>query len=113
MNCRNIFMKKVSVVLVHDMKNIPSLICLGLTVQYKENVKLHVTLINTKYRNETNENLRKKRWVKRQPFDASNIMAKYKDYHFGECNFDSVHLSLISSIGEDGFYVPLHVVKLT
>lgn len=78
-------------------------------MQYKDNVKLHVTLINTKYRK---NNATTKKWVKRQPFDARSIIAKYKDYHFGECNFDAVHLSLKSDKGEDGFYKPLHVVRM-
>lgn len=81
-------------------------------MQYKENVKLHVTLINTKYRKTADDTtIKKKKWPKRIPFDARKIMEKYKDYHFGECDFDSVHLSLISSKGEDGFYKPLYIIK--
>lgn len=84
--------------------------------KYQDNVKLHVTLINTKYRkppsNQTSPEKRRKKWAKRESFDARSIMEKYKNYHFGECNFDAIHLSLITSKGEDGFYKPLSIIKV-
>lgn len=87
---------------------------LGLVKKPEDNVKLHCTLINTKYRKSSNQASPKKKskWPKRQSFDARSIMEKYKDHNFGMCNFDSIHLSLISSKGEDGFYKPLSIVKL-
>lgn len=77
---------------------------------------MHVTLINTKYRKpsaETSPVKKKSRWqMRKQTFDARSIMEKYKDYYFGESVFDSVHLSYISSRGEDGFYKPLSIIRL-
>ncbi|KAJ8916247.1 hypothetical protein NQ315_016387 [Exocentrus adspersus] len=85
----------------------------GLVLRHTDNVKLHMTLINTKYRKESdNPSPSRKRWVKRVSFDASSIMEKYKDFVFGESDFDSIHLSLISSKGEDGFYKPLSIIKI-
>ncbi|KAF2884275.1 hypothetical protein ILUMI_21896 [Ignelater luminosus] len=88
----------------------------GLVRQYQDNVKLHVTLINTKYRKssaETSPVKKRSKWqMKKQTFDARSIMEKYKDYYFGESVFDSVHLSYISSKGEDGFYKPLSIIKV-
>lgn len=81
-----------------------------MAVQYKDRVKLHVTLMNTKYRNSKPD--RRKRWVKREPFDAGGILERYKDFYFGKSLFDSVHLSYMSSIGDDGFYKPLSVIKV-
>ncbi|KAK4879745.1 hypothetical protein RN001_007891 [Aquatica leii] len=85
----------------------------GLVIQYKETVKLHVTLINTRYRRSSAQNTPKKVRVyyKKQPFNAMSIMNKYKDFCFGESVFDSLHLSCMSSVGEDGFYVPLSIIR--
>lgn len=77
----------------------------------KENVKLHVTLINTKYR-KVPQTSGKRSWKdKKIPFNATSIIEKYKDFYFGEVILDQIHLSLISSKGEDGFYKPLSVIK--
>lgn len=92
------------------------LLATGFLKQYNENVKLHVTLMNTKYRKSSNPSSPEKRkpyWrMRRQPFDARTIMEKYKDYYFGESKFDSLHISYMSSVGEDGFYKSLSSIKL-
>lgn len=69
--------------------------------------------MNTKYRKPLNETSSKKKykWQKRQSFDARSIIEKYKDHNFGVCNFDSIHLSLMTSKGEDGYYKPLSILK--
>ncbi|XP_044268006.1 activating signal cointegrator 1 complex subunit 1-like [Tribolium madens] len=81
----------------------------GLVRTYQDNVKLHMTLINTKYRKESGTP-KKRRWVKKQNFDASTIIEKYKEFYFGECALDSIHLSLMSTVGDDGFYQPLSII---
>ncbi|EFA03384.1 activating signal cointegrator 1 complex subunit 1 [Tribolium castaneum] len=89
----------------------------GLVRTYQDNVKLHMTLINTKYRKESGSpkkelgTPKKKRWVKKQSFDATTIMEKYKDFYFGECPLDAIHLSLMGSVGDDGFYQPISIIK--
>lgn len=88
----------------------------GFVRKYEANVKLHVTLMNTKYRKEDSSSespKKKKKWVKRKPFDATRIMEQYKDFHFGLCDFNSIHLSLISSKGEDGFYKPISTINFS
>ncbi|XP_045471368.1 activating signal cointegrator 1 complex subunit 1-like isoform X2 [Harmonia axyridis] len=82
----------------------------GLCKEYSENVKLHMTLMNTKYRKKKGGT--PKRWVKREPFDATEIMKQYKDYHFGDAVFDTIHLSLMTTQGEDGFYKSIASIKL-
>ncbi|XP_066153593.1 activating signal cointegrator 1 complex subunit 1-like [Euwallacea fornicatus] len=80
----------------------------GLVKNWKENVKVHMTVINTKYRKERKLPRRRRR----QSFNATKILEKFKDYSFGQCDFDSLHLSDIMLKGKDGFYKPLAVVKL-
>lgn len=82
----------------------------GLVRKYQDNVKLHMTLINTKYR-KIPDSPKKKRWGKRQSVDATKIMEKYKDFYFGECDLNSIHLSLIGSVGSDGFYEPISIIN--
>ncbi|XP_060517084.1 activating signal cointegrator 1 complex subunit 1-like [Cylas formicarius] len=81
----------------------------GLNKEYQENVKLHMTIMNTKYRKVSGSPKRK---CRRLSFDATKIIEKYKDYTFGQCNFDSIHLSHITSKGDDGFYKPVKIIKL-
>ncbi|KAK5646317.1 hypothetical protein RI129_004781 [Pyrocoelia pectoralis] len=85
----------------------------GLVIQYTDNVKLHVTLMNTKYRKASTPSTPKKsKWHwKKQSFDARSILDKYKDFYFGEKILDSIHLSYMSSKGEDGFYKPLSIIR--
>lgn len=82
----------------------------GFVRQYQENVKIHITLMNTKYRKTES---RKRKWKdKRKPFDARIIMEKYKDYHFGECALKEIHLSWIAKVDDNGFYKPLSVITM-
>uniref|UniRef100_A0A6P7G360 Activating signal cointegrator 1 complex subunit 1-like isoform X2 n=1 Tax=Diabrotica virgifera virgifera TaxID=50390 RepID=A0A6P7G360_DIAVI len=82
----------------------------GLLKKHQENIKLHMTLINTKYRTEPGSPRR--RWVKRKSIDARKIMEKYKDYEFGQCDLTSIHIANISTLGKDGFYEVLGSVEL-
>ncbi|XP_049822818.1 activating signal cointegrator 1 complex subunit 1-like isoform X2 [Aethina tumida] len=84
----------------------------GLLKSYSNPVKLHMTVINTKYRQGTPKKGYNRKWQKRIPFDATKIMDKYKDFYFGECIFDSVYLCLISTKGDDGFYKPIHAIHI-
>ncbi|XP_044751565.1 activating signal cointegrator 1 complex subunit 1-like [Coccinella septempunctata] len=83
----------------------------GLCREYSENVKLHVTLMNTKYRKKAVGSPRKKLF-KRETFDATQIMEHFKDYYFGVAAFNTIHLSLMSSVGKDGFYESLGTVQI-
>ncbi|XP_050300152.1 uncharacterized protein LOC126738756 [Anthonomus grandis grandis] len=81
----------------------------GLARKHQENVKIHMTIINTKYRKNVEGPKSKRR---RQSIDATKILELFKHYDFGECDFDSIHLSNMTLKGEDGFYKPLAVIKV-
>ncbi|XP_028162825.1 activating signal cointegrator 1 complex subunit 1 [Ostrinia furnacalis] len=83
----------------------------------RDNVKLHVTLINSKYRSRAaqggEDSLSSTSRNSRQPrvtFDGSEILRKYADYDFGVIEFKEIHLSQRHSIGNDGFYQPTCVI---
>ncbi|KAG5889801.1 hypothetical protein JTB14_031349 [Gonioctena quinquepunctata] len=83
----------------------------GLLKRHQETVKLHMTLMNSKYRKDPNSPSKSRR-PKRKSFDARKIMEQYKDFEFGQCELKNIFLSLISSKGEDGFYVSLASIKV-
>lgn len=75
----------------------------GLMQRKTEKVKLHVTLINSLFREDydpTNPLLK----LQRQTFDARKIFELYKDYEFGIQSLDEIHLSQRYSTSNDGFY---------
>ncbi|CAH0557145.1 unnamed protein product [Brassicogethes aeneus] len=83
----------------------------GLCKENKDSVKLHMTLINTRYRNSDQSTNIKKRFQRRIHIDATQILEKYKDFEFGCCDFNSLHLSEMGSVGEDGFYKSVSTIK--
>lgn len=73
-----------------------------------------MTLMNTKYREDSKmhpNSRRKHRFAKRIPFDARTIMKKYKDFDFGTCDFNRIHISIMSSVDKTGFYEPLATIE--
>lgn len=66
----------------------------------KQKLKLHVTLMNTKYR----KRKKGKRFSKQIPFDARQILIKYGLQDWGEHRIVEAHLSQRSAFGEDGYY---------
>ena len=71
----------------------------------RDNVKMHVTLMNSKYRAEKkglDEESPKRRI--REKFDASQILHKFLDYDFGVTELKDIHLSQRNSMGPDGYY---------
>ncbi|CAH1117508.1 unnamed protein product [Phaedon cochleariae] len=86
----------------------------GLLKSFSADVKLHCTLVNTKYRKVSSSPKRKR--VYKESIDARKIMEKYKDFDFGHCDFEQIHLSLMSSSDEtsgDGYYKSLSSINLT
>ncbi|CAG9863189.1 unnamed protein product [Phyllotreta striolata] len=73
----------------------------GFLKTYKDNVVLHMTLINTKYRKKSSYRNSRRRY---ESLDATKIMEKFKDFEFGTCEFKTLTISEMSSVGEDGFY---------
>lgn len=82
----------------------------------RENVKLHVTLINSKYRNNSDTSLVDDQGTRvRQPrikFDGTEILEKFADYDFGVVEMNSIHLSQRHSTGPDGYFQPTCVINL-
>ncbi|EDV36343.1 uncharacterized protein Dana_GF12010 [Drosophila ananassae] len=64
--------------------------------QTRDSVKLHMTVMNNRYRQEvkTCEN----------SFDAREILKRFGDYDFGSAKCQALHLCVLKSRGEDGFY---------
>lgn len=79
----------------------------GLLTGNFDNVKLHITLMNSRYGvTEDDEE------AKRKAFDASNILNEYSDFEFGETVVNNIHLSQIATKGPDGYYQPTTVVPV-
>ncbi|CAF4757657.1 unnamed protein product [Pieris macdunnoughi] len=77
----------------------------------RDNVKIHVTLLNSKYRGKTIENGRPTK-QKRESFDGTEILEKFNDYDFGVMEINNIHLSVMNSLAPDGFYQSTCVITL-
>lgn len=69
------------------------------------NVKLHVTLLNSKYRNDLGSS-------RRESFDGSEILRKFGDYEFGVMELSEIHLSQRHALGPDGYYQPTFITSI-
>lgn len=79
--------------------------------RHQGNVKIHMTLMNAKYRKVPGSG--KSRFSKRQSIDASKIMEKFKNYEFGICDLTCVRIAhIFAPPDKDGFYKTLAEVKL-
>ncbi|XP_078055609.1 activating signal cointegrator 1 complex subunit 1 [Mustelus asterias] len=82
----------------------------GLMEKEWDKVKLHATLMNTLFRRDptvegrANATPGKQNLRERESFDARNVLKKYENYHFGEVELDSVHISQRFSTDASGFY---------
>ena len=66
-----------------------------------------MTLINTKY--QMNARFGKK---KRKPIDASPIFDLMRDFDFGWVPIESIHISTLNKVDQDGYYLPTCVIPL-
>ena len=73
-------------------------------------VKLHATLMNTKFRNVSEERGPNKR--KKDVFDARKIMHHFADYDFGCVSLTEICLVKRGEYGSDGFYSCIQSFKL-
>mmetsp|Transcript_68771 Transcript_68771/g.109123 ORF Transcript_68771/g.109123 Transcript_68771/m.109123 type:complete len:379 (-) Transcript_68771:90-1226(-) len=72
-------------------------------------VKLHATLMNTKYsRNRREDGSRSER----ETFDASPLMERFGQVEFGTVQMKEVQLSCLDEMGNDGYYRSLISVPL-
>ncbi|XP_018566384.1 activating signal cointegrator 1 complex subunit 1-like [Anoplophora glabripennis] len=75
----------------------------GLARRQYDRVKLHVTLMNTRFRNADE---------KPETFDARQILAQFRNYCFGSVDFSNIHLSVRFTTGEDNYYEPAMIINL-
>ncbi|XP_038216355.1 activating signal cointegrator 1 complex subunit 1 [Zerene cesonia] len=81
----------------------------------RDNVKMHVTLLNTKYRrrSEDDDDSVPRNKGTRQTFDGTEVLNKFKDYDFGVVQLTEIHLSQRQTIGPDGYYQPTCVINIS
>lgn len=93
----------------------------GYTQLKHDSVKLHVTLMNSLFRenddaiekNDVNLASKDDRDIsKRITFDASKILKKYRDYNFGEITIKEIHLSQRYSKSTNGYYESTAILKI-
>lgn len=91
----------------------------GFIQQQNENVKLHVTLLNSRFAD--NDDAVEKEDIKdskggnrmqRKTFDASKILSKYKDFYFGSFTVNEIHLSQRYSKSSNGYYEATGTLKV-
>ncbi|XP_050361567.1 activating signal cointegrator 1 complex subunit 1 [Nymphalis io] len=79
----------------------------------RDNVKMHVTLLNSKYRRqqEIDDEAISKQRKKQETFDGSQILSKFADYDFGTVELNNIYLSQRKSTGPDGYYQSTCVIS--
>ncbi|XP_026328555.1 activating signal cointegrator 1 complex subunit 1 [Hyposmocoma kahamanoa] len=87
----------------------------GFMDRENDHVKLHVTLINSKFRQRSSTSLgdsnsKSRNSGKRLTFDGSKILEKFADYDFGVMDVEEFHLSQRYGKRSDGYYQPSCVV---
>lgn len=65
----------------------------------RDHVKLHITLLNSKFRHRAES-----RSGYSRPFDARGILEKYATFDFGRQIVRNIHLSQFEGTPSDGFY---------
>uniref|UniRef100_A0A8D0GYZ1 Activating signal cointegrator 1 complex subunit 1 n=1 Tax=Sphenodon punctatus TaxID=8508 RepID=A0A8D0GYZ1_SPHPU len=82
----------------------------GLMVKEWDRVKLHATVMNTLFRKDPNAEEQnnttagKSDFKERESFDGRNILKLFGNFHFGELQLNSVHLSQRFSTDSSGYY---------
>lgn len=77
-----------------------------LKAQY-DNVKIHITIMNTLFRERRREATASKndsRKMQRVTFDARKILQEFSDFNFGEVKIESLDISVKGSFANDGEY---------
>lgn len=86
----------------------------GLIRLERPSVQMHLTLINTRlYTNDNPEASQDDRPYQKRSFDATKLLAKYKDFYFGSVTIGDIHISNLHSLkGDDGYYQSSGILKL-
>ncbi|XP_043263400.1 activating signal cointegrator 1 complex subunit 1 [Colletes gigas] len=72
---------------------------IGLLRKENEKAKLHVTLMNSAFRIDKEAG-----YVRRQQFDAQEILKVHENTFFGETTLKQIHISQLHTIGNNGYY---------
>lgn len=86
----------------------------GLMKQEHDHVKLHATVMNTirtMERAPTREKGQKKN-LKRETFDARNILSDFSDYEFGTFPLEDIHISRRFTTDKSGYYENIYAAKI-
>lgn len=83
----------------------------------QNNVKLHITFLNSLFRQRIlhknrDSNEVSKKQIKREPFDAKEIIERYKDHIFCELEVKNIQLNDIKTKSKEGFYGLVHEIQL-
>ncbi|KAM7295498.1 putative activating signal cointegrator 1 complex subunit [Ixodes scapularis] len=87
----------------------------GLMLEQPHNVKLHITLMNTKFREvrfATENTAEPPARTPRVSFDASNILKRNRDFHFGKVTVPSINIVVPHTCNKEGFYESLATLPL-
>ncbi|KAJ9576940.1 hypothetical protein L9F63_006466 [Diploptera punctata] len=88
----------------------------GLMQKQYDRVKLHVTLMNTLFRNEdssaSDHETSKRKQKPRESFDATSILKNFENFDFGSYTVEEMHLSLRYSKSSNGYYQASAQIKL-
>lgn len=86
----------------------------GLMDKQYEKVKLHVTVMNTLFRDKRGgyEDF-KGRDKRRQTFNAVPVLERFRDFDFGEDVVDTIHLSQRLTYSKSGYYQDTYSVTLS
>lgn len=76
----------------------------GVVNRQYERVKLHVTLMNTLFRQDRDGVTDSKTSKDRESFSAREILEEFKDYSFGQMEVEEIHLSVRYTTASNGFY---------
>ena len=80
--------------------------------QGTSSVKLHATMMNSKFREDRGQGPKPRSRQQKISFDASRIFSLFKEFEFGEHKITNLHLSERGNYGDDGFYKCLHKFDL-
>lgn len=77
----------------------------GLAPPQERPVLLHVTVINTRYRDQQQKD-------RRESFDAREILKEFSEADFGTATTESIHLSQRGTFSADGFFTRVSSIPL-
>lgn len=89
----------------------------GLMQREREHVKLHATVVNSKYRVATSQKSKEAELTggteRRQPFDGRRILEDFGDWDFGKQPVSEIHLARLKTVDcSTGFYASSSVLKV-